>query len=298
MRSIVRRMAELALVASGAPRVAGWLRPGTLVLAYHNVVPDDALAEGDRSLHLPLARLREQLLQLRRTHDVVPLGALLLPGPSRRPRAAVTFDDAYAGALTLGVPLARELDVPVTIFVAPALLGRRATWWDLLADPANGLADAVRDHALGPLRGEHDRVLAWAETQGLPMHEPTARLRIGTLEELRAAAAEPGVTIGLHTWSHPNLAALDAAETSAEIRRCRHWLMEHVGPVEPWLAYPYGRFSDTTVDIAAREELAWGFRVEGGVHRGEVSSPLRHPRLNVPAGLSRHGFALRAAGLR
>ncbi|MFL5521275.1 MAG: hypothetical protein ACJ8B6_10085, partial [Gemmatimonadales bacterium] len=120
MRKALRGAVEFALVASGLPALGRQRRRGdTLVLAYHNVVPDGLEAFGDRSLHLPLARFRRQLAALSETHDVVGLEQLESAPSSSRPRAAITFDDAYAGALLLGLPAALELGFPATIFVAP-----------------------------------------------------------------------------------------------------------------------------------------------------------------------------------
>ncbi|HEX5635142.1 MAG TPA: hypothetical protein VFX50_17985, partial [Gemmatimonadales bacterium] len=148
MRSLLRRTAEFVLTTSGLPALARRRPLGTLVLAYHNIVPDDAPPTGDRSLHLPLARFRAQLAQLARTHEVVSLDDLGAPPRGPRPRAAITFDDAYAGALALGLDAVAEHGMPATIFVAPALLGRERTWWDALAVPGAGLAEPARRHAL------------------------------------------------------------------------------------------------------------------------------------------------------
>ena len=298
MRKALRGAMEFALVTSGLPALGRRRRRGdTLVLAYHNVVPDGTAPFGDRSLHLPIARFRRQLEALRETHDVVSLGQLDAPSASGRPRAAITFDDAYAGALRLGVPAVLEHGFPATIFVAPGLLGRDAMWWDLLADPARGLDPAVRDHALETLRGEHEAIMSWARERGLPQSIPPAEARIGTLEELRAVAPRPGIAIGLHTWSHPNLARLDHAEARAEFERTRDWLATNVHAPEPWLAYPYGRYADGTLAAARDAGLTRAFRVEGGWLRAGPASPLTTPRLNVPAGLSDHGFVLRLAGV-
>jgi peptidoglycan/xylan/chitin deacetylase (PgdA/CDA1 family) len=298
MRKALRGAMEFALVTGGLPALGRRRRRGdTLVLAYHNVVPDAAAPFGDRSLHLPLARFRRQLDALRDTHEVVSLEQLDAPSTSGRPRAAITFDDAYAGALDLGVPAVLELGFPATIFVAPDLLGRDAMWWDLLADPATGLDPAVRDHALATLRGEHEAIMSWARERALPQWPPPAEARIGTVEELRTAARRPGITIGLHTWSHPNLARLDHVEARAEFERTSDWLATNVGAPRPWLAYPYGRYADSTLAAARDAGLTRAFRVEGGWMRTGTASPFTTPRLNVPAGLSDRGFVLRLAGV-
>ncbi|MFL5506023.1 MAG: polysaccharide deacetylase family protein [Gemmatimonadales bacterium] len=298
MRKALRGAVEFALVASGLPALGRQRRRGdTLVLAYHNVVPDGLEAFGDRSLHLPLARFRRQLAALSETHDVVGLEQLESAPSSSRPRAAITFDDAYAGALLLGLPAALELGFPATIFVAPAQLGGGAMWWDLLADPAQGLDEAIRRHALETLRGDHDAIMSWADARGLPRRLPPPQARLGTLDELRVAARRPGVSIGLHTWSHRNLARLDAAEATAEFERTREWLTANVGMPRPWLAYPYGRYADATLTAARAAGVTRAFRVDGGWTRTASAGPLVTPRLNVPAGMSERGFVLRLSGV-
>lgn len=297
MRKALRDAMEFALAASGLPALSRRRRRGdTLVLAYHNVVPDDTAAFGDRSLHLSLGRFRRQLAALRETHEVVGLDDLDAPRRTDRPRAAITFDDAYAGALEHGIPAAVALGFPTTIFVAPELLGRDAMWWDLLADPANGLDPAVRDHALDTLRGEHAAIVAWARERRLALAEPPPAARIGTLDQLRTASRLPGVTIGLHTWAHPNLARLDLAEARTELARTRDWLRDHLGEPRPWLAYPYGRYAAPAIAAASELGLTRAFRVDGGWMTQGDTSALTTPRLNVPAGMSHRGFALRVAG--
>ena len=104
-RSAVKRIAERGLRAVLAPARLRALRQRALVVAYHNVVPDDWAGGGDRSLHLSRSDFIARLDVLQTTHDVVPLAALLdcTASSYKRPRAAITFDDAYRGAVTIGI---------------------------------------------------------------------------------------------------------------------------------------------------------------------------------------------------
>src|SRR5579862_5104874 len=129
-----RDWVETSLVWSGIPR---WLVRGrhgrTLVLAYHNVLPDTAEPTGDRSLHLPRARFAEQLDVLADWCDVVPLATVLGRAPATgRPRVAITFDDGYRGALTVGAAELRARSLPATMFISPGLVGGDGFWWDAL----------------------------------------------------------------------------------------------------------------------------------------------------------------------
>src|SRR5258706_9071692 len=100
---LVKKLAELAVSSGPVLAVGRALRRGrVLVVAYHNVVPDDWAGTGDTSLHLRLSRFVGEIDRLRQTHDVVPLSEATEPArPGARPRAVVTFDDAYRGAVTL-----------------------------------------------------------------------------------------------------------------------------------------------------------------------------------------------------
>ncbi|HEX8362155.1 MAG TPA: polysaccharide deacetylase family protein [Longimicrobium sp.] len=297
-RAALKRLAESSLARSGLPRlVRARHRREVLVLAYHNVVPRGERAVGDLSLHLPQDEFARQMESLRRTHEVVALDSLLEPRPhSARPRAVVTFDDAYHGALTAGVDELVRRGMPATVFVTPAYVGGGTFWWDEYADPARGLDPALREYALGALRGQGERVGAWMAERG--EHPATLPAHLGVADEvlLGRAAACPGITLASHTWSHPNLAALAEDELDAELARPLAWLRERFQAVVPWLSYPYGLSSPLVERAAERAGYRGAFRVEGGWTPAGATGSFALPRMNVPAGVSLHGFELRTAG--
>jgi peptidoglycan/xylan/chitin deacetylase (PgdA/CDA1 family) len=297
MRTLLKQLAERALVGMGAAAVGRALRRrDVLILAYHNVLPPGERPSGDTSLHLPHAEFTRQIEALARTHEIVPLSSILDESPAGpRPRAVMTFDDAYVGALRVAVPELVRRRIPATIFVAPGLLGTQ-TWWDALADEDVGaVPPAVRDRALTELAGEGEAILAWKPAAAqLPA---VSSLRIGTEADL-IAAAQPGITFGSHTWSHANLAALSPDALHRQLRASMDWLRERFSNFTPWLSYPYGLYSPSVERAAADVGYAGALRVDGGWHR---SSPGRSahalPRYNVPAGLSTDGFRLRLGGI-
>src|SRR5690348_4128876 len=139
-RDVVKATVEAALIRSGVAYIARRrLRGRALVLAYHNVVPTGQPRLGETSLHLAQADFAAQLDLLASTHDVVPLESIVDDvSESARPRVAITFDDAYHGAITAGLEELRRRAMPATIFVAPGLLGGD-TWWDRLAAASGGV---------------------------------------------------------------------------------------------------------------------------------------------------------------
>jgi len=301
MRAVARRWLESAIIASGGATLASRLRLArTIVLAYHDVAPDHVPTFGDASLHLPLGRFVEHLETLRRSADVVPLDALLRSARTRtaRPRVAITFDDAYAGAVIDGVREVVARGMPATIFVAPGLLGARACWWDELADPATGeVAPQLRDRLLAEYAGLEEPIRAWAANAGAPLARPTAYTRIATLAELEAAARLPGITVASHSWSHARLDRLPDDALADELRRSLVWLCERIPGTRPWLAYPYGIGSPAVVAAARAVGYQATFRISGEAGASGGATGFEFARMNVPAGMSASGLALRTAGV-
>jgi peptidoglycan/xylan/chitin deacetylase (PgdA/CDA1 family) len=272
------------------------MRGHSLILAYHNVVPDELTGYGDRPLHIPFTGFARQLDLLQRHCRVAPLGEVLAGAASGdRPVVAITFDDAYLGAVELALPELGRRGLAGTVFVAPGLLGRPSLWWDDLADGPHGLAAAARQRALDADEGRDDRIRQ--------AHPGSARRRplpgfygIAAEAQVFALAGHGHVTLGAHTWSHPNLTRIDQAAVMDELTRPLEWLHTAPGPTLAVLAYPYGLTSPPVEAAVARAGYTAALLVEGGWYKAS-EGPWRIPRYNVPAGLSDDGFMLRLSGV-
>ncbi len=295
----MKSLVEAVLVRGGVAHLARQFRKnGTLVLAYHNIVPDGEPVTGDLSLHLTQQRFAEHLDLLVRYCDVIPLDSVFgHTADTRRPTIAITFDDAYRGAVTAGVSELVRRGLPATVFVVPSFIGGHSFWWDELIPAAEKEAHEFRERALGELRGRDADIRSWAATQGMQPQRPPQHAVAAAEEELRAAAVQPGITLGSHTWSHPNLSRLKENSVKEELTRSREWLTQRFDSVIPWLAYPYGLASPMVEQIAAATGHRAALRVSGGWLPTTDWSALALPRLNVPAGVSSHGLTLRLSGI-
>lgn len=297
-----KRSVESLLVVSGvAAALARLQRPAAAVLAYHNIVPSGEPLAGDVSLHVDQRVFGEQLDFVAERCDVVPLDRLADGAPSGgRTRVAITFDDAYLGTMTAGLEELKRRGLPATVFVPPGALGGEGFWWDRLAPPGGGpLAEPLRRHALEALEGRQERVLAWATSEGLPGSALPPHARPADEATVVQTARQNGISLGAHTWSHPNLAALPPEAVRDELERSKTWLGARAPRYIDWLAYPYGLRTDAVVAEAA-EHFEGAVLIEGGLaqSRGRWSAPVHAtPRLNVPRGLTLEGLALRLAGL-
>jgi peptidoglycan/xylan/chitin deacetylase (PgdA/CDA1 family) len=280
----------------------GWItrrrvRAKRLILAYHGIVPDGEPPAGERALFIRQSDFAAQLDTLRVVTDVAALDRIDEPGDGR-PRVAITIDDAYRGAVDVGVRELAARSIPATIFVAPGRLNNHVFWWDALAHKTGMLDSELRNHALQHLGGVDERIRTWATKSAIPScDELPAYARTASREELAAALKFPGITLGSHTWTHPNLASLGIADIVPEVRRSREWLQAEFGNrAIDWLAYPYG-LESLSAQIAVGEATYTGaLRITGGWYQVSRVSRFLRPRLNVGAGLSVAGFRARLQG--
>lgn len=299
VRAAVKVLLETGLVWSGGAalrRIA--LGRQALVLAYHNVVPDDSPGFGDGSLHLPRRTFVRQVERVLRTHVVVPLEEVFTPGPrGRRRRVAITFDDAYRGAVAIAIEELARRGIPATLFVVPSFVGKGPFWWDAVGRERGGVDPVVRERALGDLAGKDAAVRRWAQAEGLPLRTVPEWGLVASADELRAATRHPGITLASHTWSHPNLARLTPDELRNELSTPLDWLRQRYTSVIPWLSYPYGLASHQVEAAAAAAGYAGALALGGSWFAPAGISRFAVPRLNVPASLSVNGFVLRMSGL-
>jgi peptidoglycan/xylan/chitin deacetylase (PgdA/CDA1 family) len=298
VRHFLKRRAERALSSSGVGWVMrGRVRGKCLILAYHGIIPEGVDPAGERALFIPQRDFAMQLDALTELVDVVPLNQIDEAGDGR-PRVAITFDDAYRGAVTVGLEELAKRRLPATIFVAPARLNGHVFWWDALAHWHGRLDDAIRGFALNEFRGSDERVRGWAAAAALPaLDRLPPYAQTASAAELRAGLALGGITVGSHTWSHANLAALSATEVEAELEQSREWLRaEFGGKAIDWLAYPYGLASAEARRVAAKSGYRGALGIAGGWHKASEVSPFARPRLCVPAGVSISGFRARLLG--
>lgn len=299
VRSLLKKRVEQALSSSVAGAIARHRVRGEkrLILAYHGIVPEGAKPAGERALFIPQREFAAHLDMLAAIADVAPLDRLDDKGDGR-PRVAITFDDAYRGAVKEGVRELAKRGLPATIFVAPGRLNGHVFWWDALSHQSVTLEEKIRFHALHALGGSDERVRAWAARTKLDSSDALpAYAQTSTRAELFEALTVPGITVGSHSWSHANLASLSGRDRDRELEQSRDWLRAEFGEKAiPWLAYPYGLECEEARRAAANASYAGAVRIGGGWHSAADVPALARPRLSVSGNLSLAGFRARLLG--
>ncbi|OYV63110.1 MAG: hypothetical protein B7X03_03140 [Parcubacteria group bacterium 21-58-10] len=98
-----------------------------------------------------------------------------------------------------------------------------------------------------------------------------------TAEELREMHDSGLISIEPHTLSHPKLARISRADAAREIRESRRILQEILGSTPTLFAYPFGNFSDETVELVREAGFIAAVTVEEGIV-SPGTDPLRLPR--------------------
>jgi peptidoglycan/xylan/chitin deacetylase (PgdA/CDA1 family) len=182
--------------------------------------------------------------------------------------AAITFDDGYADNLHEAARLLMRSDTPATFFLATGYIGgTREFWWDELERivfyPA-GVRDPFYDSSGGtklvcdpnaPMLSTYfeiyeklqpldhnvrrrclDRLLEWS---GLTAggRESHRSLTVGEVMRLRS---EGLFEMGVHTVTHPLLAAQPLESQYEELSESKAWLENLLGERAASFSYPYG----------------------------------------------------------
>jgi peptidoglycan/xylan/chitin deacetylase (PgdA/CDA1 family) len=284
------------------------------ILLYHRITD---LARDPWSLAITPQRFDEQLAVIRRDAVCLPLETFLtqhVAGQLPRNAVAVTFDDGYADNLHEALPILERHQVPATIFVMTSFIDSASeTWWDRLEQvvhevpalpvsvelsvggslfrwqrPDLATDDSARASLLAAVAeavsmGEtaaREAALAdlWQRLGTMPRLRPTHRGL--SLAELRQLAANPLITIGAHTRTHPYLARINPENQRAELAGGKADLQKWLDRPIDLLAYPHGSLDRTTVRIAGDVGFKWGVNSVQTIvpHRRQ---PLRLPRLEV-----------------
>lgn len=271
MRELLRLLLAACFYYSGLVKLAHrWTRYAgkrLIILNYHRASSEN---------------LRHQLLYLRRHYRLMHLDEALeeLYAPcseqsshERRMPLVLTFDDGYLDNYSYGWRLARELQIPMTIFLIPGYSeSGKCFWWlaaDYLVQHANVEKVTIDGVTYYLARSEDRRILlttidnhmryatsvaereaflsamALALAVTLPCRatqgESDASLPLNWAE-IREMAQSGWISFAAHTMHHPLLRYLaHASEMYLEVAACRRVLEQRVGSRVRSFAYPIGK---------------------------------------------------------
>lgn len=251
-----------------------WLGPlargAGVILMFHHVRPFRGEAfSPNRLLEITPEFLDIVLTLVRETgFDIIPIDAM--PGrlrqPGDRPFAVLTFDDGYRDNAEYAMPVLRQHAAPATFFITTGYAeGEARLWWLELQEAVRRLQriklqindevlhlearDAQEKQAAFDLlywklrAGDEETLLAHIATLArmadLDSRALTRDLCM-TWPEIATVAAEPLITIGAHTLTHPMLAKHPEERARTEIADSKAVIEAKLGVPVRHFAYPVG----------------------------------------------------------
>ena len=322
MRKSVLTFIAACLYYSGLIKLARWwIRrsgPHLVILNYHQATGGD---------------LRRHLLYLRRHYRILHLEAALeelyMPSKNgkqvrdRRTPLVLTFDDGYYDNYTHGLALARELQIPFTLFLVPGYVeSGDHFWWregnrlvshtqvreatiegriyhldqpeernilvqEILARLCQATSVAERQEFLRAVR----QALP-VPPSVTPKEKPALPLKWAEVRELEESG---WVSFGAHTMHHPILAYLtDPTEVQREVEECRTMLEQQLGHLVRTFAYPIGQLQhigDDAIRAVQKAGYEWAFTTLYG-----FNTPRSDPHLlrRIEVDVSQHWLVMAA----
>jgi peptidoglycan/xylan/chitin deacetylase (PgdA/CDA1 family) len=277
-----------------------------LILLYHRVTEG---CDDPYNICVTPGRFAEQIDHVRQRAEIVPLATLLdEPGEGR---VAITFDDGYFDNAYEARAILEAAEAFATFFTVSGSIGsEREFWWDQLAyvllhaPPSTEPVEVDLNPRISvrlQLDTLHQRMQSlWTIYLTLLARSPTsnersiaalaARLgmdllqrdshRVMSVSELRALAASRWAEVGAHTESHPRLTSTSRSEQRKEIEESRSALERLLGRPIRAFAYPFGEYSNETVELVAEAGLDLACTVDPGRVNG-ATDRLRLPRHEV-----------------
>lgn len=235
-------------------------RPLT-VLCYHTLSADQGGPDAWTALRV--SDFRAQILELRKTYDIVSLDTALR-SDADKPRAVLTFDDGDRGLYEHLLPVLEEDPIPVTLYIATGQIEEaKPYWFDRVMNACRGPGQLEIDLGhVGQWVLEGEGEARWLVQSDLHdtlksvdprMREdltdriaalapalPGSTLGPMSVEQLQGLAALPHVTIGAHSHCHNLLDQIPLDQARASLVRNRALLEDWTGRAIDHFAYPNG----------------------------------------------------------
>ncbi len=276
--------------------------------------------------------LRKQLLYLKRHYRMLHLESALEEiyqlskdvGQQRDQRTllAATFDDGYRDNYTEGLALARELQVPITVFLVPTYIesGRAFAFLAGVTDHLVPYAQvnqatiegrtylldrvdeqkkltqaiAARVRYAPSIASREEYLASVRKTLAIPSsltesEKMDLSLMWSEVEEMEKSA---WVSFGAHTMHHPMLTSLtDPLEVNYEVGESRKVLEEKLGHSVRTFAYPYGAFSDAALNAVRAVQCNWAVTIMNGFNTAQTDP---HQLKRIVVGIEQHWLVVAA----
>jgi peptidoglycan/xylan/chitin deacetylase (PgdA/CDA1 family) len=289
---------------------------GAILMLHHVRPPRRDRFQPNSLLEVTPPFFEDVIRRLRRSKvDVVSLDEMhrrMIAGDLSRRFVCITFDDGYRDNFEFAYPILKTYEVAFAIYVAADFAERTGELWWLALEAViarnnqvelrmDGVEQQFTTESVHDKRAAFDRIYAWlrqlktedelrnAVRDLASRHNVDLKAFCSDLcmdwQQLSVLAADPLVTIGAHTVSHPILTKLDDASVRGELENSRRAIEENLGIRPQHLAYPVGdRASAGPREFAIASELGFKTAVTtrpGVVFRQHAEHLTALPRISL-----------------
>ena len=267
-----------------------------VVLTFHRVLQDWAFENSTvlRGVVVRENTFRKLAEHVAKYYQAVKIDEMLPGRPADRLRIAFTFDDGWADNYAVALPIAKQFQIPLTIFVCPGLIGSEEPFWpermnSLSRKSGGALPKREIDELIEILKRyspeERDNAInELLKSNGVQPPEP------GSLREKWSLSWEEilemerlEVSFGSHTQTQQILTTLPSSRIQTEIRLSKAALEHALSAPCDIFAYPNGNWNPMIRDLVAQEGYRLAFTTERGAWTPSCD-PLSIPRANVYEG--------------
>ncbi|MBL9171617.1 MAG: polysaccharide deacetylase family protein [Verrucomicrobiales bacterium] len=297
-----------------------WMRSGLRILTYHSF---GAAEEFPYLNRMPIARFKRQIDHLERHYRIVSLEEALSRCKTderlddRRPMVAITVDDGYSDNYEVLYGLARDRNIPVTVFLATNYLDSGCLPWPTRVDALvraagiSGLAalmqtllDDTTDASKASIAlkrklsilspdAREDTLVKIESALQPAIYKPIGPLSWQQVKEMR----DVGVAFGSHTCLHSWLDKLGTAAVRTELSLSKSRIEAETGLPCSGLAYPNGNWNAQVAALARESGYRFALTQDRGINDlGEVV-PYALRRIEIPFDEHIGSFACRVSNV-
>lgn len=208
-----------------------------VVLMYHRVSGDINL-----ELDIPLSSFQTQMEWLVKNYHIISLDDLFNAELSYlngdKPRAVITFDDAFSDFYYYAWPILKKLEIPSTLYVPTEFV-------------------------------EHpDRPPISVYNSGID----SSKLEPMSWDQLREVSSDPNVIIGAHSHAHQEYSSFNEVEIMQDIHKSHELYERELGFIPRHFAYPRGAYSNEANAVLCKHYSSIAFVGGGRLDKQKLKS--------------------------
>ena len=260
-----------------------------LIIFFHGVATRDAFQINGR--HMPIDQFEKLLQYFVDNFEVVSLEKIckLDDRGSGRKRIALTFDDGFLNNLEVALPLLEKYQLPATFFVSSICMESKeyvhpSDFLDLVKIKTAGnrieIGSEIFTKSRNQLLNIRDGQSVYNFIEKLPLIELKTYLAVLEATRERASlvknineelyklvskdavqklASGRLVTVGSHGHLHVNLNMLSSEDIGEQLNYSKLSLEKYSHKPVECLAFPYGHFNETVIELAKNAGFAYLF---------------------------------------